>query len=67
MIELDDASGLPSNVIEKIRRMISFLQDMAHQGNVAQYSILESTLANWWSKKHLQPDRYQKLAHDIPH
>jgi proteic killer suppression protein len=29
LIEADDASGLPSAVVEKLRNMVSFLQDMA--------------------------------------
>lgn len=30
-IEADDSSGLPPAVVEKLRRMVSFLQDMAHE------------------------------------
>lgn len=30
-IELDDASGLQPAVVGKIGRMVSFLQDMAHE------------------------------------
>lgn len=31
LIEADDASGLPSAVVEKLRNMISFFQDMAEE------------------------------------
>ena len=30
-VEEDDASGLPPGVVEKLRRMVSFLQDMQHE------------------------------------
>lgn len=30
-VEDDDSSGLPPAVVEKLRRMVSFLQDMAHE------------------------------------
>jgi len=33
-IEQDDASGLQPAVVEKIRRMISFLQDMAREEEI---------------------------------
>jgi len=29
-VESDDGSGLPAQAVEKIRRMITFLQDMEH-------------------------------------
>ena len=31
LIERDDASGLQPAMVDKIKRMVSFLQDMAHQ------------------------------------
>ena len=30
-IELDDASGLPAAVIDKVRKIVSFLQDMERE------------------------------------
>ena len=33
-IERDDASGLPPAVVGKVGRMVSFLQDMAHEGEL---------------------------------
>ncbi|WNJ89868.1 type II toxin-antitoxin system RelE/ParE family toxin [Bosea sp. 685] len=31
LVENDDASGLQSQAVDKLRKMISFLQDMEHQ------------------------------------
>ncbi len=30
-IEYDDASGLQSTIVEKVRRIVSYLQDMEHE------------------------------------
>ena len=34
-MEIDDASGLPASAVEKIRRMVSFLQDMGRENELA--------------------------------
>ncbi|MXS86091.1 plasmid maintenance system killer [Nitrosomonas sp. HPC101] len=39
-IESDDASGLPPDVLAKIRRMVSFLQDMEKENEL-------HTIPNW--------------------
>ena len=39
-IEEDDASGVPAAVIPKLRKIVSFLQDMEQEGELR-------TVANW--------------------
>ena len=34
VIEADETSGLPSEVVEKLRRILSFLQDMEREGEL---------------------------------
>lgn len=48
-IENDDASGLQPAVVEKLRRMITFLQDMAHED--------ELTSVPSWKAHRLTGDR----------
>jgi proteic killer suppression protein len=50
-IEDDDSSGIQAAMAEKLRRMISFLQDMAREDEL-------KTLPGW---------KAQELAADIPH
>ena len=62
-IENDDASGLQPAVVTKVRRIVSFLQDMEREDELR-------TVPSW--KAHmltgnLEFVRYQELADDISH
>ena len=46
LIENDDASGIQAAGAEKLRRMISFLQDMEKQDETPDRPELESTSAD---------------------
>ena len=48
-IEKDDASGLPAAVVEKVRNIISFLQDMRHAQELSAVST--------WKAHQLRGDR----------
>lgn len=65
LIEDDDAGGLQPAVVEKVRRIISFLQDMAGEAELR-------TVANWKAHQltgdqegNLEPVRDEELATDI--
>lgn len=49
MIEQDDSSGVQANVVEKLRRIVSFLQDMEREEELRAVSV--------WKAHQLTGDR----------
>ena len=66
LIVNDDRSGVPADTVDKLRRMIAFLQDMATEDEL-------KTIPTWKAhqltggRKGLEPARYQELAADFRH
>ncbi|WP_247838034.1 type II toxin-antitoxin system RelE/ParE family toxin [Bradyrhizobium sp. 200] len=61
-IEDDDKSGIQAAVAEKLRRMISFLQDMQKE---TELKAVPSWKAHWGPQGDLEPFRHQELAADV--
>jgi hypothetical protein len=59
LIEKDDRSGLPALGVDKIRRIVLFLQDMHHEAE------LESAHVDRQPQRRMEPVRHQELAHHI--
>jgi hypothetical protein len=64
-IEDDDKRGIQAAVAEKLRRMISFLQDMQKETELKGGAELESPSAHRGPQGDLEPFRHQELAADV--
>ncbi|WP_218141526.1 type II toxin-antitoxin system RelE/ParE family toxin [Nitrosovibrio tenuis] len=64
-IENDDASGLQPAVIAKIRRMVSFLQDMEKEDELRTVPSWKAHQLTGDRKGAWEPVRHQELAHDV--
>jgi proteic killer suppression protein len=64
-IEKDDAAGLPAKFVEKIRNMISFLQEMERIGGVAEYPRLARSPIDGRQKRRMEPHGQPELAHYV--
>jgi toxin HigB-1 len=62
----DSAKSLPPDVVDKLRAMLTFLQDMQNPEKLRAFPVLESPPAHRDPQGSLEPARYTQLATDVP-
>ncbi len=65
-IDEDDGSGLQPAVVEKVRRIVSFLQDMEREDELRTVPSWKAHQLTGNRKGNLESVRDQELADDIP-
>jgi len=65
-IEDDDATGLQAAVVPKVRRIVTFLQDMEREDELRTVPSWKPSSAHRRSERHMEPVRHQELADHVP-
>lgn len=67
LIEDDNAASLQPAVADKLRKIVSFLQEMEQEEELRSIPSLESPSIDWEPKGCVEPFCDQELAHHIQH
>jgi plasmid maintenance system killer protein len=63
----DSAKGLPPDAVDKLRAMLTFLQDMQDPEALRVFPALESASAHRGPQGRLEPACLAQLAADLPY
>jgi hypothetical protein len=65
-IEDDDASGLPGSAVPKVRKIVSFLQDMEQAAELRSVPGWQAHQLTGGPQRQVEPVGRAQLAHHVP-